>query len=157
MEEDGIEPKIVYTASRIYIVIFYGLLVLWTLVSVPLLAMKSSDLGILWIGMLSFVIVMTWYWSLHLVYRIELENGDTIRLKSFQEDSPIKLGDFRRIEGPPSGIAFGFIRLRTERASFYAFFCSASSLKQILAAIRRDNPGVHFIKFSSNYFANVKT
>jgi hypothetical protein len=149
------ETKIVFKAHRAFVTLFYTLLAIWTLISVPLMAIKFSELGNVWIGMISFVIMITWFWSLGLVHCIIMENGGIIRMISIRRNITVKMDDFRRIDGPPSRIGFGFIRFRLERNTLYAFFCYSEPLKKILTTIRNQSPDTRFIRFSTGYFKGV--
>lgn len=74
---DSIEEakRTVYQAPMIYVALFYILLTVWTVISVPLIVSKASGLGTALLLMIGFVIVFTWYWSHGISYRIRME-GD---------------------------------------------------------------------------------
>jgi len=146
------KAKIIFKAHSAFITIYYAILVVWTLVSVPLLIGKSSSISTLLLGMNAFVIVITWYWSLGLVYSIELEDIHIVRLKSLRRNMTFNVGDVRRIVAPPSRIQFGFLRLCLSRETFYTFFSSSRPLKQILMTIKNHSPNTQFVKFSPYYF-----
>ena len=154
MKDSMTQTKIIYKASRTFVTIFYTLLFTWTFISVPLLISKSSQISNAWLGMTAFIIIITWYWSLGLVYEIELENGDIVRMKSLRRVLIFHIHDFRKIEGPPSRFEFGFIRFRVARETIYTFFNSSESLKKILTTVKRNSTGTLFVKFSSGYFNN---
>ena len=148
------QTKIVYKASRTFVTIFYAVLFTWTIISVPLLISKSSQISHSWLGMTVFIILITWYWSLGIVYSIVLENDHIVRMKSLRRNIILHINDFRKIEGPPSRIEFGFIRFRVARDTIYAFFNSSERLKNILMTVKNKSAGTLFIKFSSGYFNN---
>jgi len=143
---------IIFKAHRVFVTLYYILLIVWTSISVPLLISKSAHMSYALIGMIAFVIFITWHWSLGLVHGIELENDEIVRLKRVRGDVILRLDDFSRIEAPPSRIDFGFIRLRLANTTLYAFFYSSEPLKRILATIRKQSPGTQFVKFSPAYF-----
>ena len=146
------KTKIEFKASRTFVTIFYAFLFTWTIISVPLLISRSSQISNTWLGMSAFIILFTWYWSLGLVYSIALENDEIVRMKSIRKDIILNINEFRKIEGPPSRIDFGFIRFRVARDTIYSFFDSSESLKNILTTVKMKNTGTLFIKFSSAYF-----
>ncbi len=154
MEDNMTKTKIVFKASRTFVTIFYAVLFTWTIISVPLLISRSSQISNTWLGMTAFIILITWYWSLGIVYSIVLENDDIVRMKSLRRDIILHINDFRKIEGPPSRIEFGFIRFRVARDTIYAFFNSSEPLKNILTTVKNKSTGTLFIKFSSGYFNN---
>ena len=148
------KSRIVFKASRAFVTLFYALLFTWTSISVPLLISKSAQIGSAWLGMTAFIIIITWYWSLGIVYDIVLENGDTVRMKSLRKERVFHIDQFRKIEGPPSRIEFGFIRFRVARETVFSFFNSSEPLKKILTTVKRNSTGTLFVKFSSGYFNN---
>ena len=145
------ESKTMFKAHRAFVVMFYAVLSLWTLISVPLLISKSGIISAALLGMTAFVILITWYWSLGLVYQIEMRNKMVI-MKSLRRKIILNLNDFIRIAGPPARIEFGFIRFQLARETIYAFFGPSESLKKILATIKKQSPGTQFVKFSLGYF-----
>ena len=149
-----IKTKIAFKASRTFVIIFYTFLFTWTIISVPLLIGKSSQINNTWLGMTVFIILITWYWSLGIVYSIVLENDNIVRMKSLRRDIILHIDDFRKIEGPPSRIDFGFIKFRLAGDTIYAFFNSSESLKRILMTVKNKSTGTLFTRFSSDYFYN---
>lgn len=146
------KTKIEFKASRKFVTIFYAFLFTWTIISVPLLISRSSQISNTWLGMSAFIILFTWYWSLGLVHSIALENDEIVKMKSIRKDIILNINEFRKIEGPPSRIDFGFIKFRVARDTIYSFFDSSESLKYILTTVKMKNTGTLFIKFSSAYF-----
>jgi hypothetical protein len=146
------ENKIIFKASTIFVSIFYFLLIIWTIISVPILINRYSEINNLLLGMMAFIIPMTWYWSLGIVYRIVLEKDDIVRMKSIRKDITLSINEFRKIEGPPSRINFGFIRFRVARDTIYSFFDPSVSLRKILTIVKLKNKNILFLKFSSGYF-----
>ena len=154
MENKITTKRISFKASRVFVTLFYTIVFAWTFISVPLLISKASQISTAWLGMMGFIIIITWYWSLGITYEIVLEHDDIVRLKSLRRELTFHLSDFRKIEGPPSRIEFGFIRFRVARETIYAFFNTSESLKRILSTIKRKSTKTLFIKFSSGYFNN---
>ena len=155
MENDMAKTKIVFKASQTFITIFYALLFIWTIISVPLLISRSSQISNAWLAMTAFIIIITWYWSLGIVYRIVLENDKIVRMKSLRKDVILQINEFRKIEGPPSRIEFGFIKFRIARDTIYAFYNASEPLKNILKTVKKNSNGTMFVKFSSGYFNNA--
>jgi hypothetical protein len=152
MEDNMTHTKIVFKASRTFVAIFYTFLLTWTVISVPLLIGNFSQISNAWLGMTVFIISITWYWSLGIVYSIVLEDNDIVRMKSLRRDKIFHINDFRKIEGPPSRIEFGFIRFRVSRDTIYAFFNSSETLRYILTTVKHKSTGTLFARFSSDYF-----
>ena len=146
------EAKIIYKAPKTFVAIFYILLIAWTIIAVPLLVINFSQINNMLLTMMAFIIIMTWYWSLGIVYRIVLEEDNVVRMKSLRKDTILSISEFRKIEGPPSRINFGFIKFRVPRETIYSFFDSSDSLKKILTMVKIKNTGTLFLKFSSGYF-----
>ena len=152
------QQKIVYQAHKGIITAFYSVLAAWTLTSVPLLIEKAPRMDTLWLIMITFVVSFTWYWSLGLVYGIEIkDDNQTIILKSFRGQVYYKLGDLRRIEAPPSRIEIGFLRFRFVKNTHYTFYNYSENLRNILTTLRSQNSGIQFVKFSSKYFRESYT
>lgn len=148
------KTNIVFKASQTFVTIFYAALFTWTIISVLLLISRSSQISNAWLSMIAFIIIITWYWSLGIVYSIVLENDNIVRMKSLRRDIIFKIGDFRKIGGPPSRIEFGFIRFQVPRDTIYAFYNSSEPLKSILTTVKNKSTGTLFVKFSSGYFNN---
>ena len=148
------KKRIVFKASRVFVTLFYAFLCTWTLISVPLLISKSSQISNALLGMTAFIVIITWFWSLGIAYEIILENDDIVRMKSLRRELTFHLHDLRKIEGPPSRIEFGFIRFRLARETVYSFYNSSESLKKILTTVKKKSTGILFVKFSAGYFNN---
>ena len=84
MDDARTGKGIIYQAPAIFVGLFYTLLTIWTVVSVPLIVLKSSDLSSLLLLMITFVIAYTWYFSLGIFYRIRMEENGSIQLKSLR-------------------------------------------------------------------------
>jgi hypothetical protein len=142
---------LVYQAPLIYLGIFYAALVAWTIICVLLIGFKltQSQWGnLLQLFMIAFIIGMTWYFSMGISYRINLEEDGTLRLTSFRRILRIDSSKMELIEGPH--LPIGFIRFRLEREKAYLFCVVRNKeLQKILLAIRNTNPS---IKFKNLYF-----
>jgi hypothetical protein len=141
----------IYQTSTIYITAFYVLLVAWTVICIFLIGFKltQSEWGnLLQLFMIAFIIAMTWYFSMGISYRVNMEEDGTLRLTSLRRILRIDLRKMELIEGPH--LPIGFIRFRLEREKAY-LFCVVKNkkLQEILLAIRKANPD---IKFKNLYF-----
>ena len=130
----------------VFVGLFYALLVVWTAVCVILIGSKTIKAG--WpVGQLlviAFVVVYTWYFSLGIAYRIELDENGDIRFKSCRRELTVNARNIAFVEGPRLAILpYGFIRFRLEREKAY-LFCRITDkdLQRLLKAISRINPGV---------------
>ena len=135
-----------YQAPMIYMVIFYTMLVAWTIICILLIGFKvsQSDWGnAIQLFMIAFIIAMTWYFSMGISYRVNLEEDGTLQLTSFRRILRIDSRKMELIEGPH--LPIGFIRFRLEREKAY-LFCVVKNreLQKILLAIRKANPDIKF-------------
>lgn len=151
------QQGVIYKAHKGVITAFYAVLTAWTLISVPLIIGKFSRMDALWLIMIAFVVLFTWYWSLGLIYGIEIKGNQTLVLKSFRKQVLCTLAEIRRIEAPPSRIEIGFLRLRFAKNTYYMFFNYSDDLRKILAIIKSQNPNIQFVKFSPSYFKESYT
>jgi hypothetical protein len=136
----------VYQAPRIYVAFFYLLLVAWTIICILLIGFKVSQSewgNAVQLFMIAFIIAMTWYFSMGISYRVNLEKDGTLRLASFRRILRIDSRKMELIEGPR--LPIGFIRFRLEREKAY-LFCVVKNkeLQEILLAIRNANPDIKF-------------
>jgi hypothetical protein len=148
MDDARTGKGIIYQAPTIFVGLFYTLLTIWTVVSVPLIVLKSSDLSSLLLLMITFVIAYTWYFSLGIFYRIRMEENGSIQLKSLRRGLRSHCRKIDRVEGPPVPITFGFIKFRLEGEKVYVFFMKHRSFQQFLSIIRRSNPNITFKNLS---------
>lgn len=135
-----------YEAPTIYVGIFYAALVAWTFICILLIGYKvtQSEWGNLFqLFMIAFIIAMTWYFSVGVSYRVNVEEDGTIRLTSFRRILKIDSQSVELIEGPH--LPIGFLRFRLEREKAY-LFCVVKNkeLQKILVAIWRMNPDLKF-------------
>ena len=131
-----------YRAPTIYVSIFYLLLVAWTVIAILFMGTKG------WINwtqlfMVAFILVMTWYFSLGISYRVGINDDGKLELISFRRLISIHSTKIVMVEGPH--LPLGFIRFRLEREKAYLFGVSKNrDLQQILSIIRKTNPDVRF-------------
>jgi hypothetical protein len=135
-----------YQAPMIYLGIFYAVLVAWTIICIFLIGFKltQSEWGnLLQLFMIAFVIAMTWYFSMGISYRVNVEEDGTLRLTSFRRILRVDSRKMELIEGPH--LPIGFIRFRLEREKAY-LFCVVKNreLQKILLAIQKTNPDIKF-------------
>jgi hypothetical protein len=135
-----------YQAPMIYMGIFYTMLVAWTIICILLIGFKvtQSEWGNLFqLFMFAFIIAMTWYFSMGISYRVNVEEDGTLRLTSFRRILRVHSKKVELIEGPH--LPIGFIRFRLEREKAY-LFCVVKNeeLQKILLSIRKANPDIKF-------------
>jgi hypothetical protein len=93
--------------------------------------------------MFAFIIAMTWYFSMGISYRVNVEEDGTVQLTSFRRILRVHSQKMELIEGPH--LPIGFIRFRLEREKAYLFcVVNAKELKKILLAIQKANPDIKF-------------
>jgi hypothetical protein len=131
-----------YQAPSIYVGIFYAALVLWTLTSVLLIGLKvtRSEWGdVFQLLTIAFIMAMTWYFSMGVYYRVDLEEDGTVRLTSLRRILTAHSRKVALIEGPH--LPIGFVRFRLEGEKAYLFcVVKNAELQEILLAIWKANP-----------------
>ena len=135
-----------YQAPMIYMGIFYAMLIAWTIICILLIGFKvtqSEWSNSFQLFMFAFIIAMTWYFSMGISYRVNVEEDGTVQLTSFRRILNIHSQKMELIEGPH--LPIGFIRFRLEREKAY-LFCVVKNreLQKILLAIRKANPDIKF-------------
>jgi hypothetical protein len=153
-QSPGTEREVVYQAPLSYLLLFYGFLVLWVLISVYLLGTRSEEAGwpLTQLLMVAFVIAYTWFFSLGISYRIRLEAGGNFQLTSFRRALKVHATDVDMLEGPRFGLPFGFIRFRLTREKAYLFcVVTDTRLQEVLSGIRKANPDmkIRFLRLGS--------
>jgi hypothetical protein len=132
----------IYQAPTIYVTLFYLILFAWTVVSVYLIGGKG------WVNwfqffMVAFVFVMTWYFSMGISYRAEIDDKGELELISFRRKINIHSKKIDIVEGPH--LPIGFIRFRLEREKAYLFgIPKDQNLQQILSILYKTNPDIKF-------------
>lgn len=93
------------------------------------------------LGMIAFVLGFTWYFSLGISYRAELDPDGVLNLKSFRRVLLLSPADIKQVE--PPFLPWGFMRFKLEREKAY-IFCSLTneSLREIIKRILELNPEV---------------
>ena len=131
-----------YRAPVIFVALFYLSLFAWTVISVLYMGTKG------WVNwfqlfMVAFILVMTWYFSLGISYRVGINDDGKLELISFRRLISIHSTKIVMVEGPH--LPLGFIRFRLEREKAYLFGVPKNrDLQQILSIIRKTNPDVRF-------------
>jgi hypothetical protein len=142
-----------YQAPMIYMGIFYAMLVAWTIICILLIGFKvtQSEWGNLFqLFMFAFIIAMTWYFSMGISYRVNVEEDGTVQLASFRRILRVHSRKMELIEGPH--LPIGFIRFRLEREKAYLFcVIKDKTLQKILSRIREVNPDIKFKNFRFNH------
>jgi hypothetical protein len=145
------ESSHVFQAPAAYVIIFYLLLLLWTVGTVPLIYMKYQKGMFLgdWVfaAMIGFFYIYTWFWSLGLFYRIALDGEGRIVLRSLRRNLEVSAKQIYTIEGSRFPGRFGFMKMKLPRESGY-LFCSGKNqeLDAILLGIRKINPLVRTVR-----------
>jgi hypothetical protein len=137
-----------YQAPAIFMGIFYVALIAWTLACIFLIGLKvaRSEWGDLFqLFMIAFIMAMTWYFSMGVYYRIQVEEDGTLQLTSFRKILKTHSRKMVFIEGPP--LPLGFIRFRMEGEKAYLFcVVKNAELQKILLALWKANPDLKFKK-----------
>ena len=132
----------VYRAPTIFVALFYLSLFAWTVISVLYMGTKG------WVSwfqlfMVAFIFVMTWYFSMGISYKAEINDDGKLELVSFRRLISIHSTKIVMIEGPH--LPLGFIRFRLEREKAYLFGVPKNKdLQQILSIIVKTNPDIRF-------------
>ena len=141
----------VFQAPAPFVALFYGLMLLWTAGTLPLVYLKFRQGGFLgdWLYavMIGFFYLYTWFWSLGIFYRISLDGEGRVVLKSLRRTLEVTAKQVRAIEGSRFSGGFGFIRLKLPRESGY-LFCHRRNkeLDEIIEGIRKMNPLVRIVR-----------
>src|SRR4030067_2405297 len=135
-----------YQAPMIYMSIFYAMLIAWTIICILIIGFKvtqSEWVNLFQLFMIAFIIAMTWYFSMGISYRVNVEEDGTVQLTSFRRILRIDSKKMELIEGPH--LPIGFIRFRLAREKAYLFcVVKDKTLQQILSRIREVNPDIKF-------------
>src|SRR4030042_4051848 len=132
----------IYRAPSIYVGLFYLVLLAWTVISVFIMGAKGW-INLFQLFMVAFIFVMTWYFSLGISYKGEINDEGKLELTSFRRVIRIHSTKIAIVEGPY--LPLGFIRFRLEREKAYLFGVPRNrDLQQVLAVIRQTNPDIRF-------------
>lgn len=138
----------VYQAPVLFVVIFFGVLIVWTVVC--LLVIGSIGISPGWplarSLMIAFIMVYTWYFSLAISYKVSITPEGDIELTSFRRVIRVHAEEIGMVEGPKWAlIAYGFIRFRLEREKAYLYSCTSDEeIQKILKIMREVNEDVVF-------------
>ena len=131
-----------YRAPTIYVAFFYLVLLVWTAISVSIMGVKGW-VNWLQLFMVAFIFVMTWYFSMGISYRVEINDEGNLELTSFRRVIRIHATKIAMLEGPH--LPLGFIRFRLEREKAYLFGVPKNKdLQQIMSIILKTNPDIRF-------------
>ena len=135
-----------YQAPMIYMGVFYAMLVAWTIICILLIGFKvtqSEWSNLFQLFMFAFIIAMTWYFSMGISYRVNVEEDGTVQLTSFRKVLKVHSQKMELIEGPR--LPIGFIRFRLEREKAYLFGVAKNrEFQKVLLAIWKANPDIKF-------------
>jgi hypothetical protein len=93
--------------------------------------------------MVAFIFVMTWYFSLGISYKVEINDEGKLELTSFRRVIRIHSTKIAIVEGPY--LPLGFIRFRLEREKAYLFGVPRNrDLQEVLSVMRKTNPDIRF-------------
>ena len=149
--DQATESSQVFQAPAAYVILFYLLLLAWTVGTLPLIYLKFQQVGFqshwVYAAMIGFFYFYTWFWSLGLFYRIALDDEGLIVLRSLRRNLEIPAKQIRTIEGSRFPGWFGLIKMKLPRESGY-LFCHGKNreLEEILLGIRKMNPLVRTVR-----------
>jgi hypothetical protein len=134
-----------FRAPMGYVVLFYLLLVVWTVGTLPVVYVKFRTIGFnsVWIyaSMVGFVYLYTWFWCLGIFYRISLDREGFVTLKSLRREIKVSAKQIASLEGSRFPGGFGFVRLKVPKETGYLFCLRMTGeLEAILRGIRKANP-----------------
>ncbi len=141
----------VFHAPAPYVAIFYGVMALWTVGTVPLIVQKFQDgwlRGDWWYAaMVAFFYGYTWYWSLGLFTAVSLDAEGQVVFRSFRRRLTVPAGQIRAIEGSRFSGGFGFVKFKLSRESGYLFcYRRDETLDGIIRGIGKANPQVRTVR-----------
>jgi hypothetical protein len=135
----------IFQAPKTYWVLFYLLLLAWTVGTLPVVYVKFRTVGFnsVWIyaSMVGFVYAYTWFWCLGIFYRISLDEEGFVVLKSLRRELKVEAKRIASIEGSRFPGGFGFMKFKVPRDTAYLFCLrKTEELDALLKGIRRANP-----------------
>ena len=138
-------PALLFEAPRAYLVLFYLLLAIWTVGTLPIVYAKFRTVGFgsVWIyaAMVGFVYLYTWFWCLGIFYRIFLDEEGSVTLRSLRREIKVHAKQIASLEGSRFPGGFGFLKLRIPRETGYLFCLQRTAeLDAVLKGIRKANP-----------------
>ena len=142
------KKKIVYQSPVIFVGVFFGILIVWTVICLSLIGSIEFSWGwsLVRIIMIAFIMVYTWYFSLAISYKISLTADGDIELTSFRRVIRVHAEEIGMVEGPKWAlIRHGFIRFRLAREKAYLYSCTADEeIQKILNIMREVNEDMVF-------------
>lgn len=146
------DKSCVYEAPQAFVMVFYGLLVAWSVVSIYLIGTKAiiARWPVGQLAMIGFVIAYTWYWCLGISYRISVSESGNIELKSFRRVLELDPSEVLAVESPKvSLIPTVFIRFRLPRERAYIFsMISSADLSRVFRMMHKNNRELLFKGFA---------
>jgi hypothetical protein len=135
----------VFQAPVLFVALFYGVLLAWTVGTVPPIVLKFQRGGFqgdwLFAAMLGFFYLYTWFWALGIFYRITLDGEGKVVLKSLRRNLRVSAKQIFTIQGSRFPGGFGFIRVKLPRESGYLFcYRKGPELEEIFKEIQKLNP-----------------
>jgi hypothetical protein len=143
MDEQKTEEFRVQTA---YVAVFYLLLLVWTVVSIPLVWRKLHTLSattnmVFYGAMVAFVYVYTWFWSLGVFYRVSIDGRGGVAMKSIRRELTVPSLQISQVEGSRFPNSFGFIKLKLPKERVYIFCLrKTEEVERVLAGMKKANP-----------------
>lgn len=143
-EWERAKGELSYSASPFALWVFYSLLFAWTAVSIGFIWAKGQEgvaSDLLWLAMIAFVLGFTWYFSLGISYRTQMDPDGSLSLTSFRRVVRISPADIKQVE--PPFFPWGFMRFKLEREKLYVF-CSLTNetLREIIRRAMELNPEI---------------
>ena len=149
MSDSEISKKhYVYQSPVIFVGIFFGLLIVWSVICLSLIGSIGFSPG--WplarALMIAFIMTYSWYFSLAISYKISIIADGDIELTSFRRVIRVHAEEIGMVEGPKWAlIKYGFIRFRLEREKAYLYSCTSDQeIQNILNIMREVNEDVVF-------------
>ena len=142
------KKQTVYQAPVLFVWIFFGILIAWTVICLLLI----GSLGFSWGWplarslMIAFIMVYTWYFALAISYKVSITAAGDIELTSFRRIIQVNAEEIGMVEGPKWAlIKYGFIRFRLEREKAYLYASTSDGdIQNILNIMREVNEDVVF-------------
>ena len=137
-----------YTAPLVFMATFYILLFLWTVLCAAFLYLKFD--GISWpMGqwlIIVGIIVVTWFFSSGIYYKISIDSEGSLELKSFRKAIRVSSEDIKIAEGSPFGISgIGFLRLSMPKEKAFIFCLFRNKVfMEVISLMKKTNPYIHF-------------
>ena len=137
-----------YTAPVIFMATFYILLSLWTVLCAAFLYLKFD--GISWSIaqwlIISGIMIITWFFSSGIYYKISIDSEGNLELKSFRKAIRVSAEDIKIAEGPPFGVStIGFLRLSMPKEKAFIFCLFRNEVfREVISLMKKTNPYIRF-------------